>query len=170
MSEEKLKKLMLDSLYNAQEINQIWQENRHNSLIKHPEYGWISPNKYRSLFVNKPCPYCGKKMVQGDNYSTNSKEIAIKKGYEYQYQNSQGKLIKTINQAGNIYYHINYVTLDHKLNKARFPELLFDFNNLEVICWRCNNEKKDNNAFEIKKDLDYFTDLLNITNDRYQTL
>ena len=167
MTEERLKKLNLASLYDSKEISNIWNQHQNIPLIKHPKYGWISPNQYREMYANKPCPYCGQKMVQGkDNYSTTNKKIALSRGYEY--KNSQGNL--TINQIGNTYYHPNYVTLDHKMNKARFPELLFDFNNLEVICWRCNNEKKDNNAFEIEQNLDYFNSLYQLVNERYKKL
>lgn len=167
MSEIELKKLMLDSLYDSQEISEVWQNNQNKPLIKHPQQGWISPNQYRSMYAGKPCPYCGKKMVQGQNeYATINKNLAKKRGYEY--KNSQGNL--TINRIGNIYYHPNYVTLDHKMNKVRFPELLFYFDNLEVICWRCNNEKKDNNAFEIEHNLDYYNSLYEISKARYKEL
>lgn len=166
MSEEVIKELMLESLYEYGEIQQVWKNNRNNSLIKHPQQGWISPNKYRSMYANKPCPYCAKKMVQGkDEYSTNNINIAKKRKYEY--VNSQG--ILTINQAENTYYHPNYVTLDHKLNKTRFPELLFDFKNLEVICWRCNNEKKDNNSFEIINDKEYYNALYQSSKAKYHS-
>ena len=168
MSEEILKNLRLASLYYSKEISDIWNRHRNKPLINHSQYGWISPNDYRSLYKNKPCPYCGKKMVQGNEYKTNSQEIARNRGYEY--ENSKGEL--TINKihGENIYFHPNYITLDHKMNKARFPELMFDSSNLEVICWRCNNEKKDNNAFEIEQNLDYFNTLYEVVDKRYKPL
>ena len=167
MNQEKLEKLSLASLYDSKEINNLWNKHKNTPLINHPQHGWISPNSYRSLHKDKPCPYCGKKMVQGkEKYSTTNKKIAVQRGYEY--KNSQGE--STINQAGYTYYHPNYVSLDHKMNKARFPELLFDYNNLEVICWRCNLEKKDNNAFEIEQNLEYFDTLYKVVNERYKKL
>ena len=56
------------------------------------------------------------------------------------------------------------------MNKARFPELMFDFKNLEAICWRCNNEKKDNNAFEIEHNLKYFDCLYQLAKEKYKKL
>ncbi len=56
------------------------------------------------------------------------------------------------------------------MNKARFPELLFEFNNLEAICWGCSNEKKDNNAFEIEQNLEYFKTLYKVVNEHYKKL
>jgi 5-methylcytosine-specific restriction endonuclease McrA len=167
MSEIALKKLMLNTLYSAHEIQQVWQNNQHKKLIKHPNYGWISPNEYRSKYAHKPCPYCGQKMVHGnEKYITNSKKEAIKRGYEY--QNKQGK--PTINQITNNYFHPNYITLDHKINKARCPNLLFDYDNLEAICWRCNNDKNDDNSFELNHNLEYFNELYEVTKIFYPQL
>jgi 5-methylcytosine-specific restriction endonuclease McrA len=167
MSEKILKNLRLACLYDSKKITDIWNSYQDKPLINHPQQGWISPNKYRSLYADKPCPYCGKKMLQGqEQYSTISKQVALKRGYRY--KNKQGNL--TFNRIGNIYYHPNYITLDHKMNKARFPELMFDFNNLEAICWRCNKEKKDNNAFELEHNLEYFNNLCQEVNERYKQL
>lgn len=168
MSEKDLQDLMLESIYDSKEITKIWEENKNKKVINHPEKGWISPNEYRSLFNGKPCPYCGKKMVQGDSYYTSSKQRAIKKGYQYETKNSKGEIVEIINHASGIYYHPNYVSLDHKMNKARFPELLFEYDNLEVICWSCNKEKKDNNAFEIEHNLSYFNSLVKAVKDKYK--
>lgn len=41
------------------------------------------------------------------------------------------------------------VTLDHVINKARHPELLFDYDNLEAICKSCNSKKGQDNTFTI---------------------
>ncbi|NJM64463.1 MAG: HNH endonuclease [Acaryochloris sp. RU_4_1] len=43
------------------------------------------------------------------------------------------------------------VTLDHVINKARHPELLFDYKNLEAICRSCNAKKGDDNTFAISQ-------------------
>lgn len=43
------------------------------------------------------------------------------------------------------------VTLDHVINKARHPELLFDYRNLEAICKSCNSKKGDDNTFTISQ-------------------
>lgn len=40
-------------------------------------------------------------------------------------------------------------TIDHVLNKARHPEYLFDYSNLEVICRSCNSSKNDRGDFQI---------------------
>ncbi len=78
MSEEILKNLRLASLYDSKEISDIWNRHQNKPLINHPQYGWISPNDYRSLYRDKPCPYCGRRMVQGRyNYSTTNKQEAL---------------------------------------------------------------------------------------------
>lgn len=167
MNEQILKNLRLACLYDSKKISNIWNDCQNTALINHPQRGWISPNQYRNLYAGKPCPYCGKKMVQDqEQYSTVSKEVALQRGYRY--KNSKGKL--TFNRIGNIYFHPNYITIDHKMNKARFPELMFKFENLEAICWRCNIEKKDNNAFELEHNLEYFNNLCQEVNERYKQL
>ncbi len=99
-------------------------------------------------------------------YSTSSRQEAIKRGYEY--VNKKGQ--KTINAIGNIYFHPNYVTLDHKVNKARCPERMFDYSNLQIMCWQCNTNKSDNNAFEIDYSYEYLNSLANEALTRYQLL
>ena len=167
MSEKKIQKLKLASLHDSKKIAEVWNNAQNKPLIKHPQKGWISPNKFRSSYKNKPCPYCGKKMVQGqDEHCVLGREAALARGYDY--KNKKGNL--TFNQIGNTYFHQNYVTLDHKMNKARFPELMFDFSNLEVICWRCNNEKKDNNAFELEHNLEHAESLYQFAKEKYKKL
>lgn len=157
----------LKTLYHAHEIAQIWNASHNLPVIKHPTHGWISPNQYRAMNEGKPCPYCGKRMVYGKEFhSTSSKNEAIKRGYKY--MDKRGK--KVINQAGNLFFHPNYLTLDHKLNKARCPEKLFDYDNLEIICWRCNQEKGDNNNFELQHTYEYLDDLVDTTLTRYPML
>ncbi|PZV27871.1 MAG: HNH endonuclease [Snowella sp.] len=160
---------ILKTLYKSSDINRIWRDNASQPVICHPQKGWISPNKYREIGKNRPCPYCAKKMVYGkDRYSTPSLQEAVKRGYEY--LDNQG--IKKINQIGNgnLYFHPNYVTLDHKINKARCPELMFNYDNLEIICWKCNNEKSDNNAFELQFNHQYINDLIDEVLSRYPSL
>ncbi|MGK7918661.1 MAG: HNH endonuclease [Trichodesmium sp.] len=153
----------LDTLYDASEIQDMWDRHRTIPCIKHPTEGLITPNKYRANKRFKPCPYCGKKMVHGKQYSTKSKTEARRRGYEY--KRADGKL--DINQAGSLYFHQNYVTIDHKLNKARFPEKMFDYDNLEAICWRCNNEKSDNLIFELEHKLEHLRSLKESVFNRY---
>ncbi|WP_199197440.1 HNH endonuclease [Chroococcidiopsis sp. CCALA 051] len=50
---------------------------------------------------------------------------------------------KVTDRAGTVYFHPNYVTLDHKTNKARYPEKMFDYSNLQIMCWQCNSNKGD---------------------------
>ncbi|NEO54469.1 MAG: HNH endonuclease [Okeania sp. SIO3B5] len=161
MSKVRLDKLY--TLYDASEIKDIWDAAQTVPCIKDPKEGLISPYKYRTNKSFKPCPYCGKKMVHGRQYSTQSKEEAKKRGYEY--KTVDGKLY--INQAGSFYYHEHYVTIDHKLNKARFPEKMFDYDNLEAICWRCNNEKSDNLIFELEHKLEHLKSLKESVFNRY---
>ena len=157
----------LSSLYRGDDVANIWQASLNLKIISHPNLGNISPNDYRSRYNAKPCPFCGVRMVHGKSfYSTYSKIEAIER--VYQYVDIKGK--KTINCIGKTYFHPNYVTLDHKLNKARFPEKMFDYDNLQAVCWKCNHNKSDNNAFEIEQDLQYIQDLSREVLTRYPQL
>lgn len=140
-----ISKSELIHLCEGKDIQSVWNEAKTLPVIKHPKLGYISPNYFRELYVNKPCPYCGKRMVRGqDIHATYSKEEAKKRGYEY--FNHQGK--KVINQAGKTYFHRNYITIDHKINKARCPQKMFDYDNLQAVCWQCNKEKGDDNTYD----------------------
>lgn len=157
----------LKTLYKASDIAAIWSASKNARVIDHPQYGLISPNQYRAKYKNKPCPYCGKKMAHGLNiHSTLSRQEAIRRGYEY--IDRWGK--KTINKAGSRFFHPHYVTLDHKINKARCPELLFDYKNLEAICWHCNQSKGDDNAFELQHTQEYLDSLADEALKRYPLL
>ena len=163
----KIPKSRLKTLYQTSEIAEIWNSSQNQAVIEHPEHGCISPNKYREMYKGKPCPYCGQKMVHDQKfYSTSSQKKAIQLGYEY--IDKWGK--KTINQVGGRFFHPNYVTLDHKLNKARFPEKMFDYSNLEIICWRCNHDKGDDNTCNLKHNIEYLQSLASETLKRYPTL
>lgn len=163
----RIPKSQLCILYNANKISEIWNSSQNLNIINHPQHGLISPNAYRILKKGKPCPYCGQKMVHGQEfYSTESKLEAIKQGYEYIDKNGQ----KIINQAGVKYFHPNYVTLDHKINKARCPEKMFDYDNLEVICWKCNLSKGDDNTYEIQHTFNYLEALTEEVLSRYKPL
>jgi hypothetical protein len=161
-----LNKSKLKTLYKASEIAEVWNASQNLAVIEHPN-GLISPNAYRAMYSSKPCPYCGQKMAHGkDFHSTPSKQKAVKHGYEY--TDKWGK--KVINQAGGVYFHPNYVTLDHKTNKARCPEKMFDYSNLQIMCWRCNHNKGDDNTFELQHTGEYLDALANEALARYQVL
>ncbi|ANV90635.1 hypothetical protein [Picosynechococcus sp. PCC 8807] len=160
-------KKFLSTLYRTSQIDDVWQWGQNQPVIQHPQLGLISPSKYRSLFFGKPCPFCAQKMTHGKHlYSTTSEQEAISRGYQYIKKTGE----KYINRAGKLYFHPNYVTLDHKINKARCPELLFEYNNLEVICWKCNMSKGDNNAYGIEQAKAYIKDLKNEAFKRYYPL
>ncbi len=162
-----LNKSELKTLYKTSEIATVWSSGHNKAVIEHPIQGLITPNAYRVMYNHKPCPYCGQKMVHGQgNYSTRSRQVALQRGYEY--VDKQGE--KVINQAGSVYFHPNYVTLDHKTNKARCPEKMFDYDNLQIMCWRCNQSKGDDNAFELQHTCDYLDALAKTASDRYQLL
>lgn len=164
---DKIDRKKLKTLYRSSEITEVWEAGQNQALIEHPEIGWISPNHYRSMYKGKPCPYCGKKMLQGkDLYSTSSKKEAIARGYEYRDENGN----PIINEANKTFFHPNYLTLDHKINKARCPEKMFDHDNLEAICWQCNRKKSDNNAFEIQYIEEYLECLSREAIERYPLL
>jgi 5-methylcytosine-specific restriction endonuclease McrA len=157
----------LAALYQSTDINLLWQTSQNHQMIDHPRFGKISPNQYRAKYNQKPCPFCGKKMVHGKSaHSTKDRQDAIARGYEYLDQNGK----TTINRAGNTFFHPHYVSLDHKINKARCPEQMFDYNNLQIMCWKCNNLKGDNNAYELQYNLDYIRDFTQETLRRYPLL
>lgn len=166
----KINKDDLKALYRSSDINELWQSYQNERVIEHPNLGLISPNEYRQNFYGKPCPFCGKKMVHGKvRYSTQSKQEAVSRGY--QYKDANGK--DYINQVGcfsRLYFHPHYVTLDHKLNKARCPELLFEASNLQIMCWKCNQKKSDNNNFEAEQTSNFVSDLAREALNRYKNL
>ena len=160
-------KAKFETLYKADEIAAIWSAGQNLAVIDHPQHGLISPNRYRAMYKSKPCPFCGQKMAQDKAFhSTSSKQEAIKRGYEY--LDKLGN--KIINQISGTYFHPNYITLDHKTNKARCPEKMFDYDNLQIMCWRCNHNKGDDNTFELQHTCDHTDALANEALDRYQLL
>ena len=163
-----IRKSELKSLYKASDIQYVWDSSQKLAVINHPQYGLITPSQYRAKSKGKPCPYCGQKMVHGkDIHSTNSQKEAIERGY--QYIDKDGKKAINQTQKGD-FFHPNYLTLDHKLNKARCPEKMFDYDNLEAVCWRCNQEKGDDNSFELKHNQNYLDSLADEALARYPTL
>ena len=167
MSDSKVNKKEVSSLYNGCDIADIWQASLNLKVIVHPNLGKITPNHFRSMHNGKLCPFCAKRMVHGQStYSTQSKQEAIDR--DYHYMDAQENT--TFNRIGNRYFHPHYVTLDHKLNKARFPEKMFDYDNLQAVCWKCNCIKSDNNAFELLHDLKYIQELSISAFDRYPIL
>ncbi|WP_202963104.1 hypothetical protein [Synechocystis sp. PCC 6714] len=149
------------------EIAFAWSEMQSQAIINHPEFGKISPNDYRARFNGKVCPFCAQRMVHGqDLHMTRSRDEAISRKYQYADKNGN----KKINNAGGIYYHPHYVTLDHVVNKARCPELMFKADNLQIMCWKCNVEKGDNNSYEIELILDFTRDIAREALERYKPL
>ena len=162
-----LNKSKLKTLYKAGEIATVWSASQNVAVIAHPKHGLISPNAYRAMYSSKPCPYCARKMVHGKAlHSTPIKQVALQRGYEY--ADKQGKSV--INQVSGVYFHPNYVTLDHKTNKARCPEKMFDYGNLQIMCWQCNNNKGDDNTFELQHTCKYLDALAEQALARYQLL
>jgi hypothetical protein len=167
----KITKRDLSALYKGADINVVWRESRHLAVIDHPQFGKISPTEFRAKYVSKPCPFCGKKMTHGSAAYTTQQKEAIARGYQYKDKNGSN----FINRAGDshsgfTYFHPHYVTLDHKLNKARCPEKMFDADNLQAMCWKCNSEKGDNNAYELQHSLEYIQDLTDAAIERYPVL
>lgn len=137
----------LSTLFNSNKINLAWRENRNQKVINHPQYGMISPNQLRAKSADTPCPHCSTIMKHGRAYKTTNREEAIAR--KFYYFDSEGN--RHFCKIGRTYFSPQYVTLDHKLNKARFPNKMFDADNLEAVCWKCNHIKSDNNLFGILK-------------------
>ena len=161
----------LATFYSGTDINVLWNANHNLPVIDHPKLGKISPHQYRSQYHGKPCPFCAKRMVHGSFHSTNSKQEAIARNY--QYLDSTGKTVinHAVNHSGRYtYFHPHYVTLDHKLNKARCPEQMFDYKNLQIMCWKCNQQKGTNNAYELQHSRSYLQCLAQEILKRYPLL
>lgn len=157
----------LSTLYLSSDIKLLWQTSQSQVVIDHPRFGKISPNYFRKRYHHKPCPFCGQKMVHGKSaHSTENRQEAIARGYQYSDKNGN----KIINRAGTTFFHPHYVSLDHKLNKARCPDRMFDYSNLQIMCWKCNNLKGDNNAYELQYALNDLQDLVKETLSRYPLL
>ncbi len=167
----RIDKRELAALYKGADINVVWWESRNLRVIDHPKFGLISPNEYRAKSKGKPCPFCGQKMMHGSAFYRTRKRDAIAQGYQYKDGNGN-QTINTIRNrhTGYTYFYPHYVTLDHKLNKARCPEHMFDADNLEAICWKCNSAKGDNNAYELQHSLNYIQDLAQTALDYYPIL
>jgi HNH endonuclease len=160
-------KSILANLFHAKDIQAVWQASQKLNVIEHPQQGFISPQFYRESSNNKPCPYCANKMVWGsENFTMKDRTVAVARGYQYLDRSGN----PYINYAGTTFFHPNYITIDHKINKARCPEKMFDYDNLELICWRCNQDKGDNNAYELQHSSKYLSSLANTSMSRYQTI
>jgi hypothetical protein len=157
----------LKYLYDPKEIAVTWSEMQSKAIIDHPEFGKISPNDYRARFDGKVCPFCAQRMVHGQNlHTTQFKKEAIFRKYEY--VNKKG--VKYINNAGGRYYHPHYATLDHIVNKARCSELMFQADNLQIMCWKCNLEKGDNNNYEVELISSFAKDIARDALEKYKPL
>lgn len=157
----------LSLLYRREDIEAKWQTHQNDPILEHPTLGKISPNQLRATYKDKPCPYCGRKMRHGEAHKTYSRKEARLRDYAYLNQHNKQKIN---NVSGEVFFHPHYVTLDHKLNKARFPELMFDVSNLEAVCWKCNHEKGDDNLHEISQREEFVESVANETCQQFPLL
>lgn len=97
----------------------------------------LSADDIRQYGLGKPCACCGKKMTR-DRWS----RIPI-----------SGWL-----QENGWWKNPRNVTIDHRYPKSLFPEMMFDPDNMELVCHACNQEKGDLFGQTISKDCkDYAT-------------
>ena len=47
---------------------------------------------------------------------------------------------------------------------------MFDFDNLQLVCWQCNQAKSDDNAYELRHTYEYLSSLVDQTAIRYPLL
>lgn len=128
----------------SKHVGEIWASAQQTECLQHPELGKISPNQFRAMMRGKPCACCGTTMVFGDCFKVKDKEEAKKRGY----------MIGGRDDDGPIYMNPRYTTLDHILPKSHYPHLVLEFRNLQVICLRCNSNKKTSYTYDIKFRLD----------------
>ena len=164
---DRFSKKELAKLHDSKEIGDVWSQGQSLALIEHPEFGLISPNQYRAKFNNKCCPFCAKRMVHGRSiHTTKVRQEAINRSYQFEDEKGNNHIIK----IGSYYFHPHYVSLDHKTNKARCPVLMFDYDNLQIMCIRCNRKKGDDNAFDSNILFEIVSDLAKESLNRYKPL
>lgn len=83
-------------------------------------------------------------MVNGECFKVQEEYEANKRGYIEGGRDNKGP----------IYMSPRYTTLDHILPKSHYPHLVLEYNNLQVICLRCNLNKGTSYTYDIEYKLD----------------
>lgn len=94
--------------------------------------GLLPADDLREYGKGKLCPCCSKRMVR-ESFS----KLPVK-----------GWL-----KSGDKWVHPEQVTIDHRYPKSTFPERMFDPDNFELVCYKCNKEKSDFFGSAIVKDV-----------------
>lgn len=95
----------------------------------------IPAKNIRQYGLGKPCSCCGKTMTRDKWSKTPINGWLQKDGW---WKNPCD------------------VTIDHRYPKSLFPELIFDLDNMELICFRCNQDKGDLFGQTISKDCHHY--------------
>lgn len=97
--------------------------------------GLLPAYNIRQYGRGKPCAGCGKTMTSE--------------------QWSQIPIDGWLHERG-FWKNPRNVTIDHRYPKSLFPELMFDPDNMELICHQCNQDKGDLFGQTISKDCEYY--------------
>lgn len=109
-------------------IKQFWSD---YSLGHIAIDGLLPADDIRQYGLGKPCACCGKKMTR-DKWSRIPKNGWLQ-------ENGWWKNPRNVN-------------IDHRYPKSLFPELMFDLDNMDLICHACNQNKGDLFGQIISKD------------------
>ena len=97
--------------------------------------GLLPAKNIRSLGIGKPCACCGKPMTQNKWSQTSVNGWLPEDGW---WKNPRN------------------VTIDHRYPKSLFPELMFEPDNMELVCHKCNQDKGDLFGQTILQDCKYY--------------
>lgn len=101
--------------------------------------GLLPANDIRKFGFGKPCACCGQIMTRDRRSQTPIK------GWLW---------------VGSGWQNPRNVTIDHRYPKSLFPELMFDSDNMELMCLMCNQDKGDLFGQTISIDCKYHADRL----------
>jgi 5-methylcytosine-specific restriction endonuclease McrA len=141
-----IRKRTVSPYITTSEAAEFWREANHIPCIKLSNGRTITPRQLRQDFVGKPCQCCSKRMVDysDDTITDIQAESEQRQWFVTDYQ---GK--KRYTQMGpNKFCHPRCVTLDHKLPKSKYPQLMFEFENLQIWCAGCNMAKQNSLTYE----------------------
>lgn len=99
----------------------------------------LPARELRRYGSGKPCACCGKIMTYAQRSSTPVDGWLQEDGWE-----------------DGWWKNPRNVTIDHRYPKSLFPDLMFDINNMELICHRCNQDKGDLFGKTIFKDCENY--------------
>jgi 5-methylcytosine-specific restriction endonuclease McrA len=132
----------------ASDASELWSLSRKLPCIKLPNGRIVTPRELREDFIGKSCQCCNRVMADySDDTITYAQSEAEKRGWFV--TDHEGK--KRYTKMGpNKFCAPHCVTLDHKLPKSKYPQLMFNFENLQIWCAGCNTAKLSSVTYEFE--------------------